>query len=285
MTDLPPLTWLYAPASRPELVVKALASPAHAVIVDLEDAVAPSAKEAARDGLAGLLPRAPGKPLSVRVNPLSSPFGRADLEAVAQLTQVDRIHLPKVESADDVEAVLDLLDAAGATELAVHCLIESARGVEAAFEVASCSHRLAGLSLGESDLRAELGATEEGLDWARSRIVNAAVAAGLPRPPQSVYPQRDDDAGLARSCERGRALGHLGRSAIHPRQLPVIEAAYLPAADEVVRARELLACFAAAERAHVGAISLPDGAFVDAALVRSARQTVAHAARYGVRPT
>ncbi len=204
---------------------------------------------------------------------------------MARLPQLDRIHLPKVESPDDVEAVLDLLDAAGAPELAVHCLVESARGVEAAFEIASCSPRLAGLSLGESDLRAELGATEEGLDWARSRIVNAAVAAGLPRPPQSVFPHRDDDAGLARSCERGRALGHLGRSAIHPRQLPVIEAAYLPAADEVVRARELLARFAAAERAHVGAIALADGAFVDAALVRSARQTVAHAARYGVRPT
>jgi len=221
----------------------------------------------------------------VRVNPLAGPFGRADLEAVAQLRRLDRIHLPKVESAEDVEAVLNLLDVAGAPDLPVHCLIESARGVEAAFEIASCSPRVAAVSLGESDLRAELGCADEGLDWARSRIVNAAVAAGLPRPPQSVYPHRDDDAGLARSCEHGRALGHLGRSAIHPRQLPIIEAAYLPAAEEVVRARELLARFAAAERAHVGAIALDDGAFVDAALVRGARQTVAHAARYGVRPT
>jgi citrate lyase subunit beta / citryl-CoA lyase len=280
VTELPPLTWLYAPASRPELVAKALASRAHAVIVDLEDAVAPAAKQAARDALAGLLPNAPEKPVSVRVNPLSSPFGQADLDAVARLPQLDRIHLPKVETAADVEAVLEAL---GAAELPVHCLIESARGVEEAFTIAQVE-RVVGMSLGESDLRAELGVcVEEGLDWARSRIVNAAVAAGLPRPPQSVYPHRDDDEGLARSCERGRALGHLGRAAIHPRQLPVIEQCYLPDPEDVLGARQLLARWADAERASVGAIALADGAFVDAALVRSAQQTVAHAARYGTR--
>ena len=118
----------------------------------------------------------------------------------------------------------------------MHCLIESAAGLEAAYAIASTAG-VAGISLGESDLRSETGALEAGLDWARGRIVNAAVAAGLPRPPQSVYPHVRDAEGLARSCARGRELGHLGRTAIHPDQLPVIEQAYLPTDDEVERAR------------------------------------------------
>ena len=117
-----------------------------------------------------------------------------------------------------------------------HALIESPLGLENAFAIASHPD-VQGISLGEADLRSQTGALEVGLDWARGRIVNAAVAAGLPRPPQSVYPQVRDLEGLARSCRRGRVLGHLGRTAIHPDQLPVIEEAYLPTRNEVERAR------------------------------------------------
>jgi citrate lyase subunit beta/citryl-CoA lyase len=133
-----------------------------------------------------------------------------------------------------------------------------------------------GISLGEADLRSETGALEEGLDWARGRIVNAAVAAGLPRPPQSAYPHIRDDDGLARSCARGRALGHLGRAAIHPGQLAIIEQAYLPTEAEVERAR------ATVEQLDVnGAGTLAAGEFVDAAMLGAARQVVALAASYG----
>jgi citrate lyase subunit beta/citryl-CoA lyase len=106
--------------------------------------------------------------------------------------------------------------------------------------------------------------------------VNAAVAAGLPRPPQSVYPSFDDAEGLARSCARGRELGHLGRTAIHPAQLEVIERAYLPTGDELMRARATL------ERleADSGASAL-EGALVDPAMLGAARLVVALAERYG----
>jgi citrate lyase subunit beta / citryl-CoA lyase len=133
-----------------------------------------------------------------------------------------------------------------------------------------------GLSLGESDLRSQTGALEVGLDWARGRIVNAAVAAGLPRPPQSVYPHVRDLEGLARSCRRGRALGHLGRAAIHPDQLPVIEEAYLPTRAEVDAARATIEQVESA-----GAGTLAGGAFVDEAMLGAARQVVELAARYG----
>jgi len=272
--EIPPLTWLYVPADRPERVVKAVSSRAHAVIVDLEDAVASGAKEPARAGLESLLATPFAKVVHVRVNGLATPWGPDDIAAVGGLGGVVGLHLPKVETPDDVADALALV---GTAPLRVHCLIESALGVENAFAIASVPD-VRSISLGESDLRAETGATEDGLDWARSRVINAAVAAGLPRPPQSVYPHVRDLDGLARSCARGRDLGHLGRAAIHPDQLEVIERAYLPDEDEVARARDVVA---ASDR---GAVALPDGRFVDEAIVRSARVVVAIAERYGTRP-
>ena len=159
----PALTFLYVPGDRPDRIEKAFASVAHAVIVDLEDAVAPPRKAEARANLADLLGHAREKPAYVRVNP----GDEADLEAVAKLALAG-VFVPKVAGPEDVPRL----------SLPVHCLLESARGVEAAFEIAR-TDGVAGISLGESDLRAETGATEAGLDWARSRIVNAAVAAGL----------------------------------------------------------------------------------------------------------
>jgi len=159
---VPPLTWLYVPADRPDRVEKAIASRAHAVIVDLEDGVAPGAKDEARANLGHLLGVPQEKTVLVRINAGSG----ADLEAVAGLP-IAAIVLPKVEAPGDV------VDAG----LPVHALIESPAGIEAAFEVAR--HPLvAGISLGEADLRSQTGALEKGLDWPRGRIVNAAVAAG-----------------------------------------------------------------------------------------------------------
>ena len=248
------------PADRPDRVEKAIASAAHAVIVDLEDGVAPRGKEEARAGLAGLLSEPRRKPVYVRVNAGDA----ADLEAVAVL-QIAGVVVPKVARVQDVPA----------TPLPVNCLIESAAGLESAYEIAR-TRGVAGISLGEADLRSETGALEAGLDWPRARIVNAAVAAGLPRPPQSVYPHVRDEEGLARSCARGRELGHLGRAAIHPAQLSVIEQAYLPTEAEVERARET------AERLESGAVgTIGGGHFVDAAMLGAARQTLALADAYG----
>ena len=258
---VPPLTWLYVPADRPDRVEKAIASAAHAVIVDLEDGVAQGGKAAARAKLGSLLGEPAGKPVYVRVNAGDA----ADLEAVDALS-IDGIVVPKVARPADVPA----------SRHAVRCLIETAAGVEAAYEIARAPG-VAGISLGESDLRSQTGALESGLDWPRARIVNAAVAAGLPRPPQSVYPNVGDETGLARSCARGRALGHLGRAAIHPRQLPVIEQAYLPTEEELEKARATIERLQSA-----GAGTLGAGEFVDDAMLGAAQQVVALAAAYGI---
>jgi citrate lyase subunit beta/citryl-CoA lyase len=154
--------------------------------------------------------------------------------------------------------------------------------VEHAYAIASVEG-VTGVSLGEADLGGQTGAAGPGLDWARSRIVNAACAAGLPRPPQSVYANVRDLDGLRASCVHGRELGHLGRTAIHPDQLPVIESVYLPTAAEAERARAVVAGFDGQSDRGVGAYALDDGSFVDVALVRSARQVAALADRYGTR--
>jgi citrate lyase subunit beta/citryl-CoA lyase len=272
--SVPPLTWLYVPADRPDRVEKAIASPAHAVIVDLEDGVAPAAKETARSNIPGLLDRERGKPVYVRINSPRTSLAEADLEAIGGLVGIAGIHIPKVVGHADVAAVLARLPAR-ADPYRFHCLIESAAGVEGAYDTAR-GPAVAGISLGEADLRSETGALEEGLDWARARIVNAAVAAGLPRPPQSVYPRLRDDEGLARSCRRGRELGHLGRAAIHPEQLAIIEQAYLPTAEEVERARATVEKLEA-----LGVGTLDTGEFVDAAMLAAGQQVLALAERYG----
>jgi citrate lyase subunit beta / citryl-CoA lyase len=133
-----------------------------------------------------------------------------------------------------------------------------------------------GIALGEADLRADLGVREDaGLDWSRSRVIVAARAAGLAPPPQSVHPDIRDLEGLAASCAHGRTLGFLGRAAIHPRQLPVIERAYLPTEAEI-EAAETIVKAASTEQ---GAQALPDGRFIDTAVVATAHRTLSLARR------
>ncbi|MBT2479018.1 CoA ester lyase [Streptomyces sp. ISL-94] len=269
------LTWLYAPGDRPEVVGKAIGCGADAVIVDLEDAVPVSRKEYARAATAERLGERQPVPVHVRVNPLDSPWGGADLTALAGLHGLAGLRLPKISAPEQVVAAAERTGG-----VCLHALLESALGVERAYEIARAHGALRGLSLGEADLRADLAVSAEaGLDWCRSRVVVAARAAGLAPPAQSVFPDIRDLEALAVSCARGRSLGFFGRAAIHPRQLPVIERAYLPAPAEVAAAAEILT----AARATPGALALPDGRFVDPAVVAAAHRTLALAARMATR--
>ncbi|WP_147916816.1 HpcH/HpaI aldolase/citrate lyase family protein [Ruania zhangjianzhongii] len=272
------LSSLYVPGDRPDRVAKALASGADCVIVDLEDAVAASQKEAARDSLAEALGDAAdaggvhgsGPAVQVRVNARGSAWHEADLAAVALLDEAVGVRVPKVSGADDVAAVQAALPGRE-----VHALIETALGVEHAFEIASAG--VASVALGEADLRADLGLAageegEPGLAWVRSRLVVAAAAASLPAPQMSVYADVRDLEGLAHSCQRGRALGLVGRTAIHPAQLPVIRDAFAPTDAEIRRAREIIDRVGAAEADGSGTVVLEDGTFLDVAMVRAARR-------------
>ncbi|NEC86979.1 CoA ester lyase [Streptomyces sp. SID12501] len=273
-----PLTWLYVPGDRPEVVSKALASGADVVVVDLEDAVAPDRKEYARTATAERLTDPQPVPVHVRINALDGPLATRDLRALEGLPGISGLRLPKVTTPQEVVRVAGRTAVAPATGsgLPLHALLETALGIEHAFAIATAHPALHGIALGEADLRADLGVRgDAGLDWCRSRVVVAARAAGLAPPPQSVHPDTRDLDTLAASCAHGRALGFLGRAAIHPRQLPVIERAYLPTPEEIEDAEQIVKAAATDE----GAQALPDGRFIDAAVVATARRTLSLADR------
>ncbi|MPY60258.1 CoA ester lyase [Streptomyces spongiae] len=275
-TEPLPLTWLYVPGDRPEVVTKALASGADVVLVDLEDAVAPDRKEYARAATADLLSESPPVPVHVRVNALNTPLAAADLTALSPLPGLSGLRLPKVTSPAEVVRVAESCAPAGGGAIPLYALLETALGVEHAYAVATSHPALKGIALGEADLRADLGVrSDAALDWPRSRVVLAARAASLPPPAQSIHPDTRDLDGLARSCAHGRALGFFGRAAIHPRQLPVIERAYLPTREEVESAEEILRATART----AGAQALPNGCFIDPAIVATARRTLSLAHR------
>jgi citrate lyase subunit beta / citryl-CoA lyase len=257
------LTWLYVPGDRPDRFAKAAASGADAVILDLEDAVPQQRKAYARAAVAEFLAEPHEPPIHVRVasfDDLPAAHGAAGLR------------LPKVESPAQVWAY------AARTGVELHPLIESAVGVEKAYAIARAHPAVASIGLGEADLSSDLGVTDEAaLAWPRGRVVVAARAAGLPPPAMSVYPDVSDVDGLDASCRLGRRQGFLGRAAIHPRQLPVIVAAFRPPPEEVARAMALLAGL---EESGEGPVALPDGRFADRAMVGAARRVVELAARY-----
>ncbi|MFR9791730.1 HpcH/HpaI aldolase/citrate lyase family protein [Streptomyces sp. MB22_4] len=265
-----PLTWLYVPGDRPHVIAKALVAGADVVVIDLEDAVAPDRKEYARAVTADLLAEPQPVPVHVRVNALGTPWAAADLAALRGLRGLSGLRLPKVTGPSEVRHV------AASVPFPLYALLESALAVEHAHAIAGAHPSLRGISLGEADLRADLGVrADSGLDWPRSRVIVAARAAGLPPPPQTVHPDIRDLDGLAASCAHGRALGFLGRAAIHPRQLPVIERAYLPTPAELEHAETVIK----AATTDPGAQALPDGRFIDAAVVAMARRTLSLARR------
>ena len=275
---VPILTSLYVPGDRPDRFDKALASDADEVILDLEDAVAPGHKAKARETVAAFLEHRRPKPIQVRINAPDTPWGIEDLAAIGPQPGLAGLRIPKVERPETVQHIGRQLGSQGA--IGLHLLIETARGVEAAFELATADPRVASIALGEADLRSDLNVSDErGLAWARGRIVVAARAAGLPAPQMSVYPDLADDDGLAASCREGRAVGFLGRAGIHPRQLPIIVAAFLPTSAEVAEASRLLADLEGALEDGRGGIVLPDGRFVDRAMAGRARAVVALGSR------
>ena len=260
------LTALYVPANRPERFAKAVAAGPDVVVFDLEDAVPVDDKNDARGWAVAWIAANASGAVEVRVNAPGTPWIEDDLAAVAAVPSI-RIRLPKVESAADVDAVLDQVPTAKIT-----ALIESPLGLERAFEVAS-TRGVVAVALGEADLASSLGVDgPEGLAWARGRLVSASRAAGLGAPMMSVYPHVNDLDGLRRTSLEGRALGFVGRTAIHPRQLSTIVECFTPTATQVAEAEALLAAVEKAGVADGGVIVLPDGRMVDPAMIGRARE-------------
>ena len=254
-------SYLFAPGHNAKLLAKVFGAGADAVMLDLEDAVPPDAKAAARRLVAQALI---DHPAWVRVNAARTDWCEADLEAVGELAF--GIRIPKTESAEDVEWVIDRIPAG--TPLI--CAIESARGVLAAQAIAAVPG-VRHLAMGGVDLQRDLNAGNGNLQtlYVRSHLVLASRAAGIGPPIDSVYPRLDDPAGLREQAQFARSLGFFGKSAIHPRQLDVLHDVFSPSDDELSWAREVLA---ASDAAGGEALCLPSGEFVDLPVVERARR-------------
>jgi len=268
---------LFVPGDRPDRMEKALGSGADALILDLEDSVAPDAKPAAREAVAAFLRRERALPLYVRINPLDGGLASADLAAILP-ARPDGIVLPKAEGGASVEALARFDVAVPILPIAT----ETAAAVFTLGSYAGVAERLAGLTWGAEDLPAAIGAAASReadgsytppYQLARSLTLFGAHAAGVPAI-ETVYPDFRDLDGLAAYAARGRRDGFTGMMAIHPAQVPVINAAFTPSDEEIAHARRVVALFAANPGA--GALSL-DGKMIDAPHLKAARALLARA--------
>jgi citrate lyase subunit beta/citryl-CoA lyase len=282
---------LFVPASRPELFPKALSGEADALSFDLEDAVQESRKAEARETLQRFLQeiaaRPHGKVLIVRVNGLSTPHFEADVAAVVGLG-VDIVNLPKPDGAGDVRAaaaVLSRHEAARRIERPLRILvnIESPRSLRLAAEIAAADPRVVGLQLGLGDLFEPFG-----IDRDDARAVHAmqlavrlaAAEAGV-WACDTVYGAVNDPGGYTREADAARRLGYVGKSCIHPTQVPLANAVFRPTDAEIEAARRVVDGARAADERALGAF-LVDGRMIDAPFIRRAESILAAARRLGL---
>ncbi|MDE2620313.1 MAG: CoA ester lyase [Sphingomonadales bacterium] len=275
---------LFVPGDRPERMVKATGLGADALILDLEDAVAPAAKPAARAAVAEFV-RAHPQPrtcqLFVRVNPLDGGLLADDLAALAG-TAPDGVVLPKAAGAESIRALAGLLAAQGLAAPILPVASETAAAVFQLGSYGAVAGLLAGLTWGAEDLPAAIGASTareaDGTytpvyETVRSLALLGAHAAGVPAI-ETVYPAFRDLAGLAAYAARGRRDGFTGMMAIHPDQIAVINAAFTPSAEEIAEARRVIAAFAAEPGA--GALQI-DGRMIDRPHLIAAERLLARA--------
>jgi citrate lyase subunit beta/citryl-CoA lyase len=280
---------LFVPGSRPELFEKALASRADGVSFDLEDAVAESAKSAARHQLATFLGQLPHteKTLVVRINGLDSAHYLADLEALAG-TRVDIVNLPKVESAAQIlQLVADLERiermAPSAANIRILANIESPRGLRLAADIACAHPRVMGLQLGFADLLEPLGINRREATVIRQIQLSVRMAAGEANIAayDAAFAAIKDLQAYHEEARYARGLGFTGKSCIHPTQIDMANEAFMPSAEEIDRAQRFVAAADEAEAAGVGAYQV-DGQMVDAPFVVRARMILDQARQAGL---
>lgn len=263
---------LYIPGSRERALEKARSLPVDAVIFDLEDAVAPAEKPAARDTLKAALAQPYGNRVRiVRINGLDTEWGEADARA-ADAMDCDAVLLPKVESAADLDALAAL------TSKPLWAMMETPKGMLAAAEIAA-HPRLAGFVMGTNDLAKELNARFRadrlpmmpgiGLCLLAAKAHGVVIVDG-------VYNAFKDAEGLRAECEQGRDMGMDGKTLIHPAQVEVANAAFAPSGAEIDLARRQIAAFETAEKEGQG-VAVVDGKIVENLHVETARRMLSKA--------
>jgi (S)-citramalyl-CoA lyase len=272
-TLTPTRSWLFTPATRPDRFEKASAAGADVAILDLEDSVAPSDKNRARDTALGFLltRKRDGAQRALRINGLDTRAGIRDLNALLETgVAPDYLVLPKTESAGHLQ-ILDRLLKAASRDTKLVGIVESACGLAAVEAIAAATPRLTGLILGAADMAADLGAATawEPLAFVRARLVSACTLASVTAIDAPCFDVHNANA-LEEEVARGVALGFQAKAAIHPAQIAAINAALTPTQQAVEEARAILA-----ENAKgVGTVA---GQMIDEAVARRARRILAAA--------
>jgi citrate lyase subunit beta/citryl-CoA lyase len=248
---------LYLPGSNARALEKARTLPADGLILDLEDAVAPEAKETARDMVAEAVRAASfgHREVVVRVNGLDTPWGSDDVLAMAK-AGADAVLFPKIQSPTDVRMAVAALDRAGApASLPVWIMAETPRSILHIDAIAASSHRLACIVAGTSDLTRELRArhtaSRDSVYTALSLTVLAARAHGLDVL-DGVHLDLEDEAGFTFTCEQGRNMGFDGKTLIHPKQIDIANRAFAPSEKELAMARKVVEAWQEARAAGKG---------------------------------
>jgi citrate lyase beta subunit len=274
---------IFCPGNKPELYAKALATGADIVCIDLEDAIAPQNKREAREKTLPLFDKpatADGIERVVRINCLRTPEGLADVQALLERSPgPGSLMLPKVKSPEEVRLMDDWLSARGlATRLQI--IIETNDGLHECYAIARASPRVDALLFGAVDMAAELRTqvSWETMLYARSRLVHAAAGAGIDLL-DVPYLDLNDQPGLEREAKASATLGFTGKAAIHPKQIPLINAAFSPDAAAVERARRIIAAF----EKDGGGLVVVDGTLIEKPVLRSMHRLIAIAERTAVR--
>lgn len=272
-------TMLFIPGNNPGMLQNGGVFGADSVILDLEDAVAPTEKDAARLLVSSALSHVDyGKSEKVvRINPLDT-FAAADIAAIVPC-RPDALLIPKVQSADDVKVAADKITAAmlpGQEQIKLIALLETPKGIAEAYNIAQAHPSLAAIALGAEDYTAAIGAkrTIEGLEifTARSMVINAAAVAGI----QSIdtpFTDANDEQGLKKDTELAKQLGFKGKMVINPRQIEVIHSILNPTLQDIEWAKRVIKAIRQAEAEGSGVASL-DGKMVDVPIVNRAERII-----------
>lgn len=273
-------TMLYLPGNNPNMLVRGHLFGSDGIIMDLEDAVALTEKDAARCMVSRFLARGDfgNTEVTVRINGADTEFWRKDLAAVIPHKRLDGIRLPKADSPQiikDVDEELCILEdrfgiPQGRTR--IFCILETAYGIWHAYDVAKASPRVTAILPGGEDLVADLktSRTPEGteLEWSRRMIVIAARAAGVDAI-DLMFPRVTDDEGLRKDAQFSKDLGFDGKSVIHPNQIGIIHSVFTPSEKEIEKAQRIIAAAEDAKARGLGTVSV-DGRMVDIPVVKRA---------------
>jgi len=280
MADLRPRrSFIFTPGLKPEMFPKALASGTDIVCVELEDGIAPKDKEQARKSAIALFEQPQtddGVERIVRINCLHEAFGLADVQAVlATETPPPALMLPKVRTPEEIVWLDTLLTERG-HDTRLHIIIETNRGLQAAFEIAQSSSRIDALFFGGVDMAAELRCENawEPLLYARSRVIHAAATVGLDVIDVPYLDLQDPD-GMVIEARKAKALGFSGKGSIHPKQIAALNTVFTPSEAEIARARRVTQTF---EEADTGLVVI-DGKLIEKPVLRDMYRILAIADR------